>query len=259
MMDTVKKILPARLRRVLGRIRYRIKPFPCRLAVKAFSDQPCWFEVHSEQEAGRVTSLGDEQAFIQQMMDAVRPGEVFYDVGSCLGLVALLAARRGARVVAFEPDRGYRKRLLRNLRINQLQEAVQVVEWAVSDRAGTTTLFTDGTDGNSPSLVEVGKRGRAEVRTDSLDAAVAEGRLPAPDLVKLDIEGAEILALRGMRQLLGSTKAPRSLFVELHPDFLRGFGSSADECQRLIESFGYALRSFEVRRQQQHCVFTKDG
>jgi FkbM family methyltransferase len=259
MMDSVKRMLPLGLRRVLGRIRHRIKPFPYRLELNVFSAQPCRFDVYSEQEAGRITSLGDEKAFIGQMMDAIRPNDVFYDVGSCLGLVAIPAALRGARVVAFEPDPGYRKRLLRNIQINRLQNAIQVVEWAVSDRAGTAFLFTDGTNGNSPSLVEVGTRGRATIQTDFIDTALAEGRLRPPNLVKLDIEGAEILALRGMRNLLGSRQAPRNLFVELHPDFLGGFSSSADECKELIESFGYALRSFEVRKQQQHCIFTKEG
>jgi len=98
-----------------------------------------------------------------------------------------------------------------------------VMDWAVSNQRGIATLYTDGVEGNSPSLDQVGERGSVLVNTDSIDNAISESVLPLPTVVKMDIEGAEILAIQGMKKLLSSQDAPRCLFIELHPDFLPGF------------------------------------
>jgi len=78
-----------------------------------------------------------------------------------------------------------------------------------------------------------------------------------PTLVKIDIEGAEILALRGMNKLLSSKDAPRYLFIELHPDFLKGFRSSIEECVTIIESFGYVAEYSRSRADQFHYIYRK--
>src|SRR5660398_329033 len=73
-------------------------------------------------------------------------------------------------------------------------------------------LYTDGTAGRSPSLRQTGSRAAIEVQTRAIDEALSSGVLPEPDIVKLDIEGAEGLALTGMRQLLTSPGRPRTIF-----------------------------------------------
>lgn len=204
-----------------------------------------------------MSSLGGEPEFIRLLLDEVGPGQCLFDVGSCVGLYALHAALRGARVVAFEPDPAYRARLQRNIEINRLADRVKVIAWAVSDTKGTAVLYTDGVEGNSPSLELVGDRGSVSVSTDSIDAAMASHALPNPDVIKIDIEGAEILALRGMAGLLRSSAAPRCLFLELHPAFLGGFRSSVDECVGLMESSGYTRTYWQQRADQIHCIYRR--
>jgi FkbM family methyltransferase len=182
---------------------------------------------------------------------------VLFDIGACVGLVSVHAAMTGARVVAFEPEPQFRMRLMQNLRLNRLQDEVRVIDWAVSDAAGETELFTDGVAGLSPSLKRVGERGTITIRTDSIDNALARDELPRPSVIKLDIEGAETLALRGMRSLLTSPDAPRAIFIELHPDFLPGFGSTLDEATSLIASAGYRVAHDEQRADQIHRVYRK--
>jgi hypothetical protein len=81
--------------------------------------------------------------------------------------------------------------------------------------------------------------------------------LPNPSIIKVDVEGAEILVLQGMKDLLESPQAPRILFCEFHPEYLRYFGSDQQECIDLIESAGYS-ESYRIDRFQQiHAIYEK--
>ena len=133
---------------------------------------------------------------------------------------------------------------------------VQVLDWAVSDKPDEVTLYTDGVEGNSPSLRQVGSRGSVTVRTDTIDNAIKMGKIPTPTIIKLDIEGAEILALQGMKNLLASQNSPRFIFIEYHPDFLPDYGSSFEQCKALVESCGYK-EIYSLQRANQNHYFYK--
>jgi FkbM family methyltransferase len=241
--------------RYLTKVWNSSKPFPHLITLTSMVAKGCKFEVTTPIEEGRVVSLGGEAEFMRKFLGEIREGDVVFDIGSCVGLYALHLSLLGRRVVAFEPDPNYRSRLLRNISLNNLQDQIQVVEWAVSDRKGEAMLYTDGVEGLSPSLRLVGERGAVVISTDSIDNALARGELPHPTVIKMDIEGAEILALRGMRQLLSSTNPPDRLFIELHPQFLPHFGSSVDECLSIIKFYGYVQEYFVLRADQLHCIF----
>lgn len=230
--------------------------YPFEVTLDNLSDVPCRFEISRPLEKFRILELGDEDEFVRSVVNSLQPSDVFFDIGSCVGIVAIPAATTGATVYGFEPDPSYRGRLERNLVLNQLDN-LHVVDWAVSDERSTVTLFTDGVGGTSPSLAKVGKRGDVEVPTNSIDDAIAEGVLPVPNVVKIDIEGAEILALRGMQKLMHSDNAPRKIFCEIHPVFLEQFGATKEDCLTLFESAGYKRTLWEERDNEIHTVFEK--
>lgn len=254
------RLLP-RAHGLLLRLARRWNPFvkrlPRRITLTMLVPEGCVFEVTTPIEEARVAGLGEESEFLRLLLDDVKPGCCLFDIGSCVGLYALHAALRGAPVVAFEPDPAYRARLQRNIEINRLTDRVKVIPWAVSEEKGTAVLYTDGVEGNSPSLALVGDRGSVSVSTDSIDNAMAAGSLPAPDIIKLDIEGAEIQALRGMTRLLRSEQAPRHIYLELHPAFLQVFGATVQDCVTILESSGYARTHWQTRADQIHCVYGK--
>jgi len=223
--------------------------------LRALDPTGCRFEITNRVEAFRVERFGGEEEFVRQILGAVGPGDVLFDVGACVGLISIHAAKKGARVVSFEPDPGYAARLKTNLALNDI--SVQHVNWAVSDRDGEATLFTDGAGGASPSLRDLGLKGQVTVPTRAIDSALAAGEIPFPDVVKMDIEGAEALALRGMRELLKSPQAPRVIFLELHPQFLPAFGSSSDEVLTLLRDSGYVTEHEARRQEQQHFAFRR--
>ncbi|MFC1812459.1 FkbM family methyltransferase [Thermodesulfobacteriota bacterium] len=257
-MRTIKYYIPQIIKDSLRPIWRQVRPFTHKIILTSLMPEGCIFEVTNPVEKSRVVNLGYEEELIRIFLSEINSGDVVFDIGSCVGLYALHAALCGARVVAFEPDPIYRKRLNKNIRINKLKKSIYVVKWAVSDRKGIGTLYTDGLSTNrSPSLNQVGERGAVTVKTDTIDNAIQKGKLPLPNIVKLDIEGAEILALHGMKQLLRSKDAPQYIFIEFHPDFLRGFNSSVEECLQLIPS-AYDKISSKPRDGQMHYIFKKN-
>lgn len=251
----IKSFIPDVVKVTVKKSWHKIRP--PRIRLTRFIETGVVFEITSKMERHRVSGYGDEVETIEKILAEIKPGDVFYDIGSCVGLYSLHAAMLGAKVIAFEPDPDYRKRLMRNIKINRLGKDVKVLDWAVSDQNGSVSFYTDGVDGNSPSLREVGSRNSVIVQTKTIDNAIADKEIFSPDIIKLDIEGAEALALKGMKKLLASPSAPRFLFVEFHPGFLPQYNASLEECKNFIEQYGYReIQSFR-RNDQQHYFFKK--
>jgi len=154
-----------------------------------------------------------QEAFVSM----ISPGDVVYDVGANVGYLTLLASKLvgpTGRVVAFEPAAKTAAQLRAQLVANGLQN-VEIEECAVCDKVGTSQFAVD-TYSVMAHLSDTASSGTVTVRTSTLDEVV-KGR-QAPDLIKIDIEGAELLALAGARRLL-ATKRP-ALIVELHSEQL---------------------------------------
>ncbi len=220
---------------------------PYVVALTDFENTGVRFELSNIVEHFRVIEHGGETEYLAAMLAHLRPDDVLFDVGANVGLVALHAAKI-CRTVAFEPDPSFKKRLEINSGLNA-DRRFDIEPIAISDSDGKVDLFTDGADGNSPSLVhQRGESGCVSVPARSLDSLVAEGRLPRPTVVKMDIEGAEILALRGGRNVLSGPDHPRLLFIEVHNGFLPGFGSSAAEVFSLLAEYGYTTEIYRAER-----------
>ena len=169
--------------------------------------------------AGGETNLGyrlgttepDLQALI---LAELRPGATFYDVGANVGFFTLIAARRvGAKgnVVALEPAPGTVARLRRNVEANNFRN-VQVVEAAVGGTVGRATLAR-GSSSLDARLAHAGQVGE-DVAMLTLDHGVGVLGWPPPTLIKLDIEGAEVDALRSMLQVVAAHRP--TLIIEVH-------------------------------------------
>lgn len=249
--------LVARVRRSL--VRY---PYIATLRYKGYP--PLRFRLHNPTERFRVVEYGGEQPFWERFLGELRSDDIVYDIGASVGLISLAAAQIAAAgvVYAFEPDPETRERLAANGALNGLGN-LWIVPWAVSDEAGELMLYSDGAAGFAPSLAPQTRQGaptgQVMVRADSLDAALERGELPPPTVIKIDIEGAEILCLRGCRRLLAGAfgSPPRLIAVELHPEFLPDFGSSAAEVCAAIEAAGYTLSWSQQRDGQEQRFYRK--
>jgi len=140
---------------------------------------------------------------------------VFYDIGACVGSYSLMAAARGATVVAFEPLRENIRGLVRNVNLNGLEDKITIVEAAVSSEPAKMHVHPDMPAGYGlGSLVELeGKTEEVEVMTTSLDDAVK--LYGQPTHIKVDVEGAEIQVFSGGRETF---KHVQSVIVEIASD-----------------------------------------
>lgn len=177
----------------------------------------------------------------------VTPASVVWDVGANIGLYSRwLASRLGAgRVVAFEPMSQNLPELRHNIEIGGLTGRVTVVPWALSNRDGELDFQIDDVQSASGSidLVRQGKAsaGRQalrlppkteKVQSRSIDSILGSKELPVPDVLKVDVEGAESLVLEGGDRFL-SSHSPL-LVIETH-----GI-EAAQSCLRFLFDRGYA-------------------
>lgn len=167
---------------------------------------------------------------------AISPGDVIADVGSYRGTYAIVAAALAGpqgKVFAFEPTASNRDIIAANVARNRFGDRVVIEGAAVSDQTGTARFFAWG-DATTNSLAAVQSAAVAtDVRTVALDDYFA-GRRP-PDVVKIDIEGAELLALRGAQAILSGEAR---ILCELHPYAWDDLGYSADDLRALLDRFG---------------------
>jgi FkbM family methyltransferase len=188
---------------------------------------------------------GTYEPGLVRLLDAeLRPGDVVLDVGAHVGVHALGAARRlrdlgGGRVVAFEPTADSAAAIRAGAARNGL--AVAVVEAALGEEEGAVELFADprygGHDAGVRSQFGEGEAVQTAALT-TLDAWASAAGLDRLDVVKLDIEGAEILALRGARATLGRLR-PRLLAIEVKDVVMeRGPGDEA-ALHALLAECGY--------------------
>ncbi len=170
----------------------------------------------------------------------VQPGMVAYDVGANIGYVSLLLARRvgpQGRVYAFEALPANLDRLRQNVAYNSLGERIVVVGGAVTDKRGPVRFLVHASGGMGKAE---GSAGRPEtyqtsISVDgfSLDEFIYEENHPAPHVVKIDIEGGEVLALPGMRRLLRTARP--LILLELHGP------ESAQKAWEVLSEAGYRL------------------
>ena len=161
-----------------------------------------------------------------------KPGCTVYDVGANVGFYTLLASRAvgpTGRVVTFEPLPRNLAFLRHHLNLNH-NSNVTLLDIAVCDSEGVTQ-FVVGNDPKKARITAVG--GDVTVRTTSLDRLM--GELPLPDLIEMDIEGAEYSALRGAERLL--RKSRPVIFLSTHGrDVHRA-------CCELLRTLGYKLHA----------------
>lgn len=201
------------------------------------------FHVNSAVEEYRVNKWGGEKDFVKYMIKQLRSDDIFFDVGSSIGLHSILSASKikKGKVYSFEPDPKIVVRLSENVSLNKLKNLV-ILPMALSDKKGYVRLYSEGPDNNSPSLKPVqGFKRFVRVESDSIDDLIRTGRLPYPSSIKIDAEGAEGLVLDGMKKLLRSKKRPGNIFIEVHYDYLPKFGSGAEKVLLFLNTNKYKL------------------
>lgn len=177
---------------------------------------------------------------------ASAPGGVALDVGANVGAYALLLGawmRPGGRVYAFEPSPGAYDGLRRHVELNGLGGVVRPVRAAVSDAEGTAALAGAHQQGTS-RLAHPDDGNTMTVETMTIDGFCAREGI-TPTLIKIDVEGWELEALRGARDTIARGGDGLALFVEMHPTVWRERGLSASDVRAELDRQG--LRAVPLR------------
>lgn len=171
----------------------------------------------------------------------IQPGAVCIDVGANVGVYALQFARwtgpRG-RVVAFEPNPIAAGVLARHVRMNDVAGCVQVVQGAVSDKAGVSTFHMSDADGmsrlGSPNPEIAGRSRATTVSVTTLDE-FCDGQQLSPDWLLVDVEGFEFAVLSGARRTLARMGGRLTTIVEMHPNAWSSAGWSRKAAEALLD------------------------
>jgi FkbM family methyltransferase len=170
----------------------------------------------------------------------VKPGMRAIDIGAHLGYHALLLKKQvGAQgeVICFEPLSDNRSRLQRNLQLNGYGDSVRIEPMAVADRVALRVLHL-GETSSQASLSNMEGPGGIVVPVCALDAYCELLGWPEIHFIKLDIEGAESLAIQGMTQVI----------ARYHPMFLiKAHGEVAREGLTILQAQGYRLERLDAQ------------
>ena len=166
-----------------------------------------------------------EPAQLRKAADVIQPGYICFDIGANVGLYSLLFARRAKTVYAFEPMPRNLAWLYRTVATNRLPN-VRIIPAAISCR----TEWTAFQEGANCALGHLATNGQQPVATITLDDFVGKYAV-APDVIKIDVEGAEADVLRGGADCL-QARHPQ-IFLSCHSAVLR------EECLQLATGYGY--------------------
>lgn len=173
---------------------------------------------------------------------AVRPGMTVVDAGAYLGYFTLIAAGivgRKGHVYAFEPHPESFEALLGNVRANRFEDRVTAVRMALADRPGIRPFGLDDNPTHS-GFAKADDRSRSmEVQCLRLDDYFDHA--PPPDMVKIDVEGAELAVLTGMQQTLDRVRDDFVMIVEFNPAALRQAGTGPDELVAWVREAGLRI------------------
>lgn len=181
-------------------------------------------------------------------LDRCKSANCIYDVGAFSGVYSLSAAQQNPKseIIAFEAVRRTYSRLLLNIQVNQLTKRISPVNLAVSDKKDKVTFYQfrgENILGNGASMVlkDIPVTSSDEVvNTISIDEYIFQQN-NTPDLLKIDVEGAEDLVLDGMKTLM-SEKKPQML-IEVTP-------KTAKSVESRLKSFGYNIYAINENEMQ---------
>ena len=201
----------------------------------------------------------DYMMVIEAVIGSMPIGGVFYDIGCHKARYSLPVAKlvgKEGRVVGFEPNPARNKRTRSLIRINQVSDILELHEIALDMHSGYGVLYIPDKDCCSSLDREAalekfksGKQGNRkgqrilrssiQVKTESLDEYVVRNNIRPPNVMKIDVQGAEYNVLLGAQAII--EKALPILVVEVHVDLIKLFGYSQEELLALLNSWGYRV------------------
>lgn len=211
-----------------------------------------------------ITSHNWERLTTEMFKRVVKEGDVVVDIGANIGYFTLLSARligKKGRVYSFEPEPVNYNLLLKNINLNSYDNVVPLNK-AVSNVKGMVRLYLSDSDTGAHTLRHNPSGGKfvtthsgkfVEVESIILDEFF-EGKGHAINVIKLDVEGAEMAVLLGMDKILTQNQDLK-IFAEFYPSAIREFGYSPEEfIRKLVIDYRFSIFAIDYlpRGTKQH-------
>jgi FkbM family methyltransferase len=193
--------------------------------------------------SGALALGGFESYEANVFRDAIKPGMNIVDIGAHIGYYALLSAKQTGplgKVFAYEPEPGNFNLLQKNATANQLSNIIPL-NTALSDTSGSRELFLEKYNKGHHSFA----RNKNTIQTISVPTQTLDDSLkglgsPRIDIIKIDVEGAEPIVLRGMRETIRNNPGIR-IFTEVYPRSMAKLGESAQSYLKELTTLGFSL------------------
>lgn len=179
-----------------------------------------------------------EPYFTEEFRRHIPQGGVVVDIGANLGYYTLIASKSARMVIAYEPEKENLRFLKRTIALNQLTN-VRVIEKGLGALPGNLVLTLDPDNKGKHTLLSGVTGDQAMIPITTLDASLCAEHFTQVDLIKMDIEGWEAHALRGMRETL--ERMHPIIFFEYAPARIRASGESGVLMLETLRNFGYTL------------------
>jgi len=185
----------------------------------------------------------DHDPEVKKLIDnELNDGGLFIDVGANIGYFSLLAAvKKNVEVIAFEPSPRERKRLYENVALNDFNNVV-IYPFALSDKPQKLALgiARDWNPGLNSFVNNLGSEqvNSIEVSCYSFDEIITAQMARRIKLIKIDVEGYEMVVLKGMKGSMDNLKQAKFI-LEINTKFLEKAGSSVKEIYDFFASHGF--------------------
>lgn len=179
----------------------------------------------------------------QLFLDSIHNGNIIFDIGANIGYYTVLASKKAGqrgKVFAFEPDRQNLSLLKENLSINDCKN-VTIIDKALTDQ-NTKLAFHEEPYNKGESAISYEKSGKYSYTVEgiSLDTFISQEKISHIDVIKMDIEGAEIGVLKGAKTFFTKIKGAK-LFIEYNPSSIKRYGNSPGTMLALLEELDVTI------------------
>jgi FkbM family methyltransferase len=181
-----------------------------------------------------------EQYLTETILSIAKENSTFIDIGANIGWFSLHVAKNipSATVHAFEPGFFINQYLRKNVIHNRLNKQIQINNYAVSNNIGTAQ-FTKNKVGHALNHLKSGLdlAPTTEVKTTTIDHYVKSNNIQRADIIKCDVEGAELLVLHGARETILAHHP--TIILEINPDWTQRYSYNPNEIWDFLANIGY--------------------
>lgn len=226
------------------------------------------FDARTDRGGGLIRRMYDgEQEFLSDILNELDQDDVFFDIGANIGLFSCFAGQviSEGHVVAFEPYPPNVRQLRQNLSYNLSESRYKVCDVVLSNSRETVDFTAPDNDpGNQiGNISPVGES--IEVQAVSGDELVTENKIPEPNVVKIDVEGAEPFVIDGLAKKLRNDNC-RLLYCEIHlprrksgssRPSVEDYGETQESILEKITKLGFEVEYTKLRDREVHVKAVK--